>query len=367
MSWPKTYGSIYGFYQFTKPILTINEPELAKEIIVKNFSSFINREKNSFDHEYFNSNLFSSNDEVWRRVRSITSPSFTSGKLKLMHGIMEQCVKKLERYLKKDIAANGGVINLKESITGFTIDVIAQTSFGAETSADDETEVQETAFANTSTKKTLQTNEIIAQCIIFFLAGFETTATTTSMVAYFLALNPHVQDRLHSELTSELDGLDPTSEEYFNKVTTKLPYLDAVIKETLRRNPPLPRLKRHCNVDDYKLGDTGIHIERDSEVHIGIYSIQHNPKYFPDPETFNPDRFMPENKHLLVPYSWLPFGAGPRNCIGMRFAYQEIKLCLATIVRKFRFERAPSTPVPIFFNTFELLTTPNIELKISVR
>ncbi len=101
------------------------------------------------------------------------------------------------------------------------------------------------------------------------------------MVAYFLALNPHVQDRLHSELTSELDGLDPTSEEYFNKVTTKLPYLDAVIKETLRRNPPLPRLKRHCNVDDYKLGDTGIHIERDSEVHIGIYSIQHNPKYFP--------------------------------------------------------------------------------------
>lgn len=96
---------------------------------------------------------------------------------------------------------------------------------------------------------------------------------------------------------------------------------------------------------------------------------------------------MPENKHLLVPYSWLPFGAGtlsrisfwhfvimnffskkgPRNCIGMRFAYQEIKLCLATIVRKFRFERAPSTPVPIFFNTFELLTTPNIELKISVR
>lgn len=61
-----------------------------------------------------------------------------SGKLKLMHGIMEQCVKKLERYLKKDIAANGGVINLKESITGFTIDVIAQTSFGAETSADGE-------------------------------------------------------------------------------------------------------------------------------------------------------------------------------------------------------------------------------------
>lgn len=89
------------------------------------------------------------------------------------------------------------------------------------------------------------------------------------MASYFLALNPEVQERLHDELTEVLDGLEPNSAEYFDKVNGKIPYLDAVVKETLRRNPPVARLQRRCGVDGYKLG--GVPLEKDIEVQIPVY------------------------------------------------------------------------------------------------
>ena len=115
----------------------------------------------------------------------------------------------------------------------------------------------------------------------------------------------------------------------------KLPYLEAVIKETLRKYPPVIRLERMVTVDEYKLA--GVMLKRDDLINIPTYAVHHNPEYYYEPEQFNPERFMPENKHLLVPYTYIPFGQGPRNCIGMRFAYQEIKLLLAKIIPKFEF------------------------------
>ena len=146
----------------------------------------------------------------------------------------------------------------------------------------DEVEAKETITVNgngqapnNSVKRTLDEKEIIAQCLIFFIAGFETTATTLSMAAYFLALNPEVQERLYDELTEALDGLEVNSAEYFEKVNSnQIPYLDAVIKETLRRNPPVARLQRRVGVDNYKLA--GIPLEKDIEVQIPTFGIHHN-------------------------------------------------------------------------------------------
>ena len=96
-----------------------------------------------------------------------------------------------------------------------------------------------------------------------------------------------------------------------------------------------------------KLG--GISLDKGVLIEIPTMAVHHNPDYYPEPERFNPDRFMPENKHLLVPYTFIPFAQGPRNCIGMRFAYQEVKLCLAKIVQRYHFHVTPKTPNKLVF------------------
>ena len=218
-------------------------------------------------------------------------------------------------------------------------------------------------------KKTLTEEEIIAQCILFFVAGFETTASTISHALYNLAFNPDVQERLYKELCQALDCLEDESNQYNEVITsgTGIPYLDAVIKETLRKYPPLTRLERRVSTDGYKLGS--ISLKKGSTVQIGVMAVHYNPEYYPEPERFMPDRFMPENKHNILPYTYLPFGVGPRNCIGMRFAYQEIRLCLAKIIRQFRFEPTADTPIPTKFDLSKLglLSTNTIPLKVSRR
>ena len=228
----------------------------------------------------------------------------------------------------------------------------------------EEQEAKPATPKDSATKKTLSENEIIGQCILFFVAGFETTATTISNCLYNLAVYPEIQERLHAELKSVLSGFDSNSEQYYETAMTKIPYLDAFVKETLRMCPPLARLQRRVSVDGYMLA--GIRLSKDQEVSIAAYAVHHNPEYYPEPERFNPERFMPENKHLLVPYTYLPFGAGPRNCLGMRFAYQEIKLCLAKILIQFNFEPTESTPAKLQFRNFKpILNVQPFTLKVS--
>ncbi|XP_017493709.1 PREDICTED: cytochrome P450 3A24-like, partial [Rhagoletis zephyria] len=176
-------------------------------------------------------------------------------------------------------------------------------------------------------KHMLSEKEIIAQCIIFFVAGFETTQASVVHSIFELLKNPVLQERLYAEISAITAETEPESAEYCERILNQAPYLEAVIKETLRMYPPVIRIERRLAVNDYKLG--GIPLEKDVLVEIPTVSVHYSPEYYPQPTLFNPDRFMPANKAKLVPYTFLPFGAGPRNCIGMRFAYQEIKLCLA--------------------------------------
>jgi len=180
-----------------------------------------------------------------------------------------------------------------------------------------------------------------------------------------LARNPEVQQRLYEEVQSAIEGLVPNTDQYYDTVINRIPYLDCVMKETLRKYPPVIRLERRVGIDDYKLG--GVPLEKDQLVQIPTYAVHHNPEYYPDPERFNPDRFLPENKHLLVPYTYLPFGQGPRNCVGMRFAYQEIKLLLAKMIPKFHFAPTAETPEVLKFVQFGLLSTKPFTLQVDQR
>ena len=213
-------------------------------------------------------------------------------------------------------------------------------------------------------RKTLSEVEIIANSVIFFIAGFETTASTISHCLFELTRNPDVQERLHKEIKEAMKKNE--SMDFNELVINHIPYLEAVVKETLRMYPPLTELVRRVTVDKYQLKD--VTLEKDSVVIVPSYVVHHSEEYYPEPERFNPDRFMPENKHLLVPYTYMPFGQGPRNCVGMRFAYQEIKLCLARLALDYRFNPTPNTPEKLkFLAKFQLIRTNDFQIKLSKR
>ncbi|GFX75022.1 cytochrome P450 3A21 [Trichonephila clavipes] len=187
--------------------------------------------------------------------------------------------------------------------------------------------------------KNLSEDELVAQCVIFFLAGYDTTATALSYASYLLALNPEIQHKLFTELR---DAMQETKGELSYEAIQGMKYLDNVVAETLRIFPPSTRLERVADVD-LKLADTGITIPKGTIVTIPNYALQHDPQFFPNPDVFDPDRFTVEERAKRDPYAYLPFGAGPRNCIGMRFALMEIKVCLVYIVANFKLQRCPLT------------------------
>ena len=137
--------------------------------------------------------------------------------------------------------------------------------------------------------------------------GFETTATLVSLALYCLACDHRVQDKLLDEL-EELGELD------YHKAMTA-PYLDAVVQETLRLYPPAPVIDREA-AQDYTIPGTDITIEKGTDVLIPVYAIHMDPHNYPKPHLWTPERFLPDNRSNIAPYTYLPFGAGPRNCIG---------------------------------------------------
>ncbi|KAL1480455.1 hypothetical protein MTO96_051015, partial [Rhipicephalus appendiculatus] len=201
----------------------------------------------------------------------------------------------------------------------------------------------DTKLTSPTTSKRLSELEAMAQCVLFFLAGQEkeTTSSTIAFTAYLLALNQDVQEKLRKEVDdcTEANGPEPSLD-----VISKLKYLHCVVSEALRLFPPATRLER-SGYEDYVLGDTGIKLPKECSILIPVYAMHHDPEMFPDPESFKPERFSDENVESIEPYTYLPFGAGPRNCIGMRFALQSVKLCLFHSLHSVQFIRTGRTKV----------------------
>ena len=177
-------------------------------------------------------------------------------------------------------------------------------------------------------KKKLDEEYAVATAITMMQAGFDTTALTMSFLIYELALNLECQKTLQDEL-------DDTNLDNYTELQN-LPYLDAVIHETLRKYPGAAALERTCT-KDYKIPGSNILIKKGEKVNINRIGISYDPKYFPNPEKFNPDNFNKENRALRDPYTFLGFSQGPRNCIAMRFALLEVKICIAHLLTRFNF------------------------------
>jgi cytochrome P450 len=175
-------------------------------------------------------------------------------------------------------------------------------------------------------------DEIVTNAMILLIGSYETTSITLQFCLHNLVQHQSIQDELRSQLRKTV-GKGSVSFSTLSDV----PLLNHIIKETLRMFPPIsPFLTRVAN-ENYEY--EGIVIPRGMPVFIGVSSIHNDPKLWPDPETFRPERFESTFDKL----AYLSFGAGPKNCIGMRFAYMEIQLALAKLILKYRFEPGPSS------------------------
>ncbi|KAL9703501.1 hypothetical protein quinque_007019 [Culex quinquefasciatus] len=207
--------------------------------------------------------------------------------------------------------------------------------------------VEESNVGKVQLSRPMTESEMVAQCLIFFVAGFEAVSTTALFAVYELVRHPEIQDRLYQEVLQTKESLQGKQISY--DVLQQMKYLDMVVSETLRIWAPSTATDRLC-VRDYEL-DAGdglrFTIDKGTCVWFPVYGLHHDPKYYPNPERFDPERFNDENKRNINLGAYLPFGSGPRNCIGSRFALMEIKAILYHMLLKFSFEQSENTQIPL--------------------
>ncbi|XP_067931668.1 cytochrome P450 3A16-like [Watersipora subatra] len=425
----KKYGKISGSFRGRVPVLNVADPEFLRLAMVKDFTSMPNRQ-DAFFGTLFDQFMTSLTDDHWRHVRASLSPTFTSGKLKMLKTRIDDCADQFVKYVG---ATKGQPFDLKQQCGGFTMDTISSTAFGVQLDShhdadhpmivnankilgvhkqkflasirsrlrlaaflllpkkvqallqkvgvslfdeealgyfetvtskiisdrgledsrekdfvqlclsqliDDpkisDSDSQVDRYGQVWSSKGLTKAEIIANAILFFLAGYETTSLTLHFIFYELAMNPDVQQRLYTEVKENMASDVATYDELF-----KMEYLDWVISETMRIYPAVQRLER---LVDRETTIEGITVPAHSMVSAMIYAIQHDPEIWPNPSEFDPERFSPANKDSRHQYAWLPFGIGNRNCVGMRLAQLELKVAIVKIVSNFVLEPCAETP-----------------------
>ncbi|CAG0924400.1 unnamed protein product [Notodromas monacha] len=403
----RRYGKFFGFYDGKTPLLYVSDPEVIKEIFVKKFDCFADHKLFSFgldQNKYIRKFLFVINGEGWKEARSAVTPAFSSGKIKKMSSIMVECCDRMVES-SRSVTKGSGIIELKDFFGKVTLDVIARCAFGTKLdNLDDpnnpfavnsakafrpslfdsgwslipelfpwtqifglealisrdsieffvktveeviksrkadgsigkrgdfldvlleEAEAEKANRAKDPNAKIVLDEEVlISQCVTFFAAGYDTVGTQLAMAGHYLALYPECQEKLHEELKIE-------------RGCTK-----------------------SCEIK-------GLKFERGDTVVFPMWTIHHTEEYHPDPNTFDPERFAPENKSKLVPYTYFPFGQGPRICIGMRFASEQSKLSLGHLILSFKLSRCSKTSHPPKYEGNRIISMPkDLFVKIEER
>ncbi|XP_054499653.2 cytochrome P450 3A9-like [Agelaius phoeniceus] len=425
----KKYGKIWGIYDGRQPTLAVTDPQIIKSVLVKDcYTTFTNRRRADLAGVLTNA-ISLAEDDHWKRLRTVLSPTFTSGKLKEMFPIMKHYGEALVKNVQKQVKENSS-ISVKDIFGSYSMDVVTSTSFGvnidsmnnpkdpfvremkklvkfdffnpvfllsfafpflipvmakmnvnifpndavdffmrslAKIKQDREKEAhkgrvdflqlmiesqrsasQEKNEANHS-HKALTDIEVLAQAFIFIFAGYEPTSNTLGFLAYELAMHPDVQEKVLQEIDTVLPNKAPLTYE----AIMKLEYLDMTVNETLRVYPLGGRIERTCKKD---VEINGVTIPKGVVVTIPPYVLHRDPEYWPNPDEFRPERFNKENKESIDPYTYLPFGAGPRNCIGMRFALLILKVAIVSLLQHFTFQTCKETQIPIKLSSVGLLT-----------
>ncbi|EDW02009.1 GH20137 [Drosophila grimshawi] len=209
----------------------------------------------------------------------------------------------------------------------------------------------------------LDVGELAAQVFVFYLAGFETSSSTMSYCLYELAQHTDIQQKLREDIKNVLQQHD-------GKLTYEsikaMRYLDQVISETLRLYTIVPFLERRALNDYVVPGNPKYVIEKGTQVIVPAAAYHRDEDFYPNPEKFDPDRFSAEKVAARDSVEWLPFGDGPRNCVGMRFGQMQTRIGLAQLIQKFKFTVCEKTDIPLKHDpkSFVLGTVGGIYLRV---
>ncbi|KAK3090229.1 hypothetical protein FSP39_010220 [Pinctada imbricata] len=346
------FGKVYGSYMGHVPEINVADPVLVKELLVKRFGSFPNRYSRVEPIDEQKGMVFFAKDDHWKYIRNTLTATFSSGKMRVTSPAISDCCDKLMDNIKEQSNDGKDIVEIKRKVvysimedrkTGTTqrkdFMQIMMNSHNEAVDKEDKANMVDIKGNSSWKNRGFTIDEVTANAFLFFLAGYDTTANTLSFMAYNLAMYPECQEKCIAEVDRVLGQDKPN---YDNVL--KLQYLDNCMNETLRMYGPASATNREvledCEIAGYK-------VPKGCALNIPIFVIHHDPEYWPEPYKFDPDRFLPEEKEKRHPYAFLPFGHGPRNCIGMRLAYLEAKAAIASILRKYRFVRCSETEDPV--------------------
>ncbi|XP_055637675.1 probable cytochrome P450 6a13 [Toxorhynchites rutilus septentrionalis] len=425
----KGNGPFGGIFFYTNPVAIALDIDFVKNVLVKDFQYFHDR---SFYHnekdDPLSGHLFAMEGTKWKNLRAKLTPTFTSGKMKMMFPTITAVAEEFKKILTQEVT-NGSEIEIKEIIARFTTDVIGSCAFGLECNSLHDPEAQfrkmgrkffepeffkvfkntiaqqfhtvaralhvttidadvskfflsavkdtvehrerhkieRNDFMNlliklknmepldegcTNNSGTLTLEEISAQAFVFFLAGFETSSTAMSYCLYELALNQELQEKARKDVFESLRKHGAMTYE----AVQDMHYVDNCISESLRKYPPVSELTRSIS-KDYKVPNTNMVLQKGLTMIVPVYGIHHDPEHYPNPEKYDPDRFSPEEVAKRNPYCFLPFGEGPRVCIGTRFGQMQARVGMAYMLNNFRFTLSDKTPIPLKISSSGIVLT----------
>ncbi|XP_042264058.1 cytochrome P450 3A27-like [Thunnus maccoyii] len=433
----KKYGKLWGLYDGRQPLLAVMDTAMIKTIFVKECYSVFTNRRNFGLNGLLRDAVSEVEDEEWRRIRSILSPSFTSGRLKEMYSIMLQHSNNLIKSLQKKVEADE-VIEVKEVFGPYSMDVVTSTAFSVDVDSINhpsdpfvlnikrmvkfnfmnpllvlvvlfpflgpifdkmdfsffpadvgyffynflktiksdrnknehknrvdfmqlmvDSQISENEKDSTSPQKGLTDREILSQAMIFIFAGYETSSSTLCFIAHNLATHPHIQKTLQDEI----DETFPEKGQPTYDSVMQMEYLNMVVNESMRLYPIANRLERMAKAS---VEVNGVTIPKGTTIMVPVYTLHRDPALWPEPDAFKPERFSKENKDNIDPYAFLPFGTGPRNCIGMRFALLMMKLALVEILQNFSFVTCKETMIPLELGN-DGFTTPKTPIKLKLK
>uniref|UniRef100_A0A182F708 Uncharacterized protein n=1 Tax=Anopheles albimanus TaxID=7167 RepID=A0A182F708_ANOAL len=299
------YGTTVRMDLMTKAWIIFSSPSDIERIVSSNE---YNRKSDDYDvlQEWLGNGILLDHGNSWFTNRRALTGAFH---FKILDSYVPVFEEQANVLVRKLLASAGQPVDIFPIAKLYTLDVILETSMGVQCQA----QIKDSAY------------------------GHDTTSSAITFILYSCAKYPAVQQRVYEEIISEI----PKGMAIDQQCINNLKYLELVIKESLRMFPPVPYYSRSI---DKESNFNGIPMLKGSSIVIGLYMMHHNPDYFPQPELFLPERF--EQLEPRNPFSYIPFSAGSRNCIGQKFALNELKTVVAKVLRECKVELPDLNFVP---------------------